>query len=222
MNISRFVSASLATSLATLTLLAGNVRIAHADDSPPPPPPPPVATVEVRSPAQGVVMGYVTERLTAVSSTGAFAAGLAWKDQCTAPCRFDLAPGFHELIATGEGYVGGTERFDLHAGTNRFVVKPGNAAIRWSGGTLAVVGGLALIGGVVVAAVGLPSTDRNGISSLKTPGWAVPMAIGGGAVLAGGITMTALSSTAIERDADPQGASALRARVTGLSLGGTF
>jgi hypothetical protein len=177
----------------------------------------PAATVAVRSNSPEVTIGYVTEHAAAFASNGAAAMGVAWKDVCIAPCEFKLPAGLHELTATGPGYVGAMERVQLEPGTNRFVVKPGSAALRIGGYTLAVLGLSALVTGITFAAIGLPSTDANGNSTTTTPSWAVPMVVAGLAGAAGGITMVVFSSTSIQRES-----AASAGRTVSVGYAGTF
>ncbi len=146
--------------------------------------------------------------------------GVAWKDVCIAPCQFQLPSGLHELVVTGPGYVGRTERFDLQPGTNKFVVKPGSSLVRWGGWTLAILGVSALVAGVTYAAIGTPSTDSHGNVTTSTPGWAIPVAVAGGAAVAGGLTMVVLSGTSIQRESS--GGSTGRGVFVGAGYSGRF
>jgi len=203
----------LASVLAVSTVSAR----AWAQDEDPPAPP---ATIHVSSQSPDVTIGYVTERATAVASNGAVAMGVAWKDVCVAPCQFKLPSGLHELVATGPGYVGRTERFELRPGPNRFVVKPGSSLLRWGGYLLSGAGLTALVTGITFAAMGVTSVDSQGNMTKTTPGWATPLAVAGGIAAGGGIAMVVLSSTSIQREGDS--ASASRARFLGVGYGGKF
>jgi hypothetical protein len=205
-------TAILATVLTTLTVSSR----ARADDDTPAPP----ATISVRSAYPDVTIGYVTERATAVTNNGTVAMGVAWKDMCTAPCAFKLPSGFHELVATGPGYVGGSERFELRPGTNRFVVKPGSAVVRWGGYLLTTLGLTALVLGVTFAAIGTTSVDSQGNMTKSTPGWAIPAAVAGGVATGGGIAMMFMSSTSIQREGEDRDAS--RGRFLGVAYSGKW
>jgi hypothetical protein len=182
-----------AAALLTVTACPGAFADETSSDAP-------AAKVAVRSDSADVTIGYVTEHAAAVASNGASAVGVAWKDVCVAPCEFKLPAGLHELVATGPGYVGGSERVQLRPGENHFVVKPGSSWMRLGGWTLAAAGLTALALGVTFAAVAMPSTDAKGNVTTSTPSWAVPVAIAGGVATAGGLTMVFTSSTSIQRE----------------------
>jgi hypothetical protein len=185
----------------------------------------PPATVTVDSPDPDVTVGYVTERMVALGSNGTSAMGIAWKDVCTAPCTFKLPSGSHELVATGPGYVGGSERFDLRPGRNRFVVKPGSAPLRAGGYVLTVLGLTAAVVGVTFALLPPRTTvDSTGkvVETTSFSSWAVPLAIGGGVAVAGGITMIAFSSTSIRREGEESGVAPKAGRFAGVSYAGRF
>jgi hypothetical protein len=213
----RLSGLSLLVSALALATVSTSSTFAHADDDPPAPP----ATIHVTSPSPDVTIGYVTGRAAAVASNGATAVGVAWKDVCIAPCQFKLPSGLRELVATGPGYVGGTERVELRPGPNRFVVKPGSSLVRWGGYLLTTLGLAALTTGVTFAAIGTTSIDSQGNMTKSTPGWAVPMAVAGGLAAAGGITMVVLSSTSIQREGEGS-ASATHPRFLGVGYAGKF
>jgi hypothetical protein len=179
----------------------------------------PPAKVTVRTDASEVTIGYVTHRAAAVASNGTSAMAVAWKDVCIAPCEFKLPSGLHELVATGPGYVGGTEKVQLSPGDNHFVVKPGSSAMRWGGWGLAIVGLSVLTLGVASAAVGSDSVDSKGNMTHSTPGWALPLAIAGGLAAGGGITMIVMSSTSIQRES---GGNTGRSVFVGAGYSGRF
>jgi len=193
---SRIHTTFLLATLASLLTVSTGARADEPDEPEAPP-----VKVTVRTSASDVTIGYVTHRAAAVASNGTSAMAVAWKDVCVAPCEFKLPAGLHELVATGPGYVGGTEKVDLRpGGDNRFVVKPGSSAMRWGGWGLALVGLSALTLGVASAAVGSDSVDSKGNMVHSTPGWALPLAIAGGLAAGGGISMIVLSSTSIQRE----------------------
>jgi hypothetical protein len=210
---------SLSRSLTALALSAlvftSSTRALAADDDSDAVP----ATVLVRSSQPEVKVGYVEGRGVAMASNGAMAMGVYWKDVCITPCKFQLPSGLQELVATGPGYVGGSQEVELHPGVNKFVVKPGSALTRIGGYTLATLGLTALVMGVIFAAIGLPSTDSKGNTTTSAPSWALPAAIGGGAATGVGIAMIALSNTSIERDASE---TARLPRVLGVGYRGQF
>ncbi|HEY3821639.1 MAG TPA: hypothetical protein VGL81_30945 [Polyangiaceae bacterium] len=174
---------------------------ASADDDAVIPASGPPAKVAVRTDASDVTIGYVTRRAAAIASNGASAIGVEWKDVCVAPCEFQLPAGLHELVATGPGYVGATEKVQLRPGDNHFVVKPGSSIMRWGGWTLAALGLSALAAGITFAAMGTSSVDATtGNVTHSTPSWAVPLAIAGGLAAGGGLSMVVLSSTSIQRE----------------------
>jgi hypothetical protein len=192
-----------------LVLAAALPSVAHADEIGGLAEAPARATVSVRSDSPDVTVGYVTGRAAAMSSTGASLIAIGWKDVCVAPCEFKLPEGMQELMASGPGYVGATEKFELRPGTNHFVVKPGSAWVHWGGYMLTVLGAAALITGVTFVAIGDSNVDSNGNITKTTPSWAVAMAAAGGAATAGGITMLILSSSSIQREASAPAARGL-------------
>jgi hypothetical protein len=189
---------------------------ARADDDEPPAAP---ATIHVTSQSPDVTVGYVTEHATAVGSNGTVAVGVAWKDVCVAPCQFKLPSGLHELVATGPGYVGRTERVELRPGPNRFVIKPGSSLVRWGGYLLGGAGLTALVTGITFAAMGVSTVDSKGNITRTTPGWAAPLAVAGGVAAGGGIAMIVLSSTSIQREGE---GSASRSKFLGVGYSGRF
>jgi len=75
-----------------------------------------------------------------------------FRDLCLTPCRVELPAGLHELKFYGQGYRPAAEKYTFQAGETRVLsVKPGSFGLTilaitsaCTGGTLALVGGLAL------------------------------------------------------------------------------
>jgi len=151
----------------------------------------------------------ITQRMF-VGGGGGFAEGMSWKDLCQAPCEFELEPGLHELMVKGDGLVPVVRQFNLVAGDQYFVAKPGSRGLRMGGVTLASLG----FGAITLATVIwlLPRTDTDYDPATMTfteterprPGWVLPVLLGGVAATGLGIGMYVASGSSLDQESGPR------------------
>lgn len=174
----------------SFSLLAASAR---ADDMP-------TAKVNIRSDEPDTVVGLVKGRSFAVGG-GVMVAGVGWDEKCTAPCSFEAQSGFRELVFRSPNFMFFHET-RLRPGDNNFYIDPGNRGMRIAGNTLSVLGMLSFItGGVILLTRSfLPENESDGSPNKfreKTT-WALPLTIGGGVALGGGITLSYLGRIRVE------------------------
>jgi hypothetical protein len=117
-----------------------------------------LALVSVRSTAAPVTVAEITARMVAASGT-VVVQGVAYRDLCNSPCSFKLEPGLHELAIYGDGVASTTRKFELKAGQNPLLVKPGSAALETGGAYLTAAGILTTLTGALFFVVFTETTE---------------------------------------------------------------
>jgi hypothetical protein len=171
------------------------------------------AEVSVRSTGAPVTVAVIVDRAVGVGNVGGSTATIVtvrYQDICKAPCSFEMDPGLRELVVYGDGVSGASKKLELKPGPQAFVVKPGSSAAAISGYLLTVLGGVSLVVGVTVLAVDSKSSI------------ALPMTIGGGVGLGGGIALWMIGSTSFESDPNASPAQRAASKPLGVSLAGSF
>jgi hypothetical protein len=171
------------------------------------------AEVSVRSTGSPVTVAVIMDRAVGVGNVAGKAATIVtvrYQDICRSPCSFQMDPGLRELVVYGDGVTGQSEKLELKPGPQAFVVKPGSSALAVTGYMLTILGGVSLAVGVTVLAV-------DSKSSL-----ALPMTIGGGVGLGGGIALWMVGSTSFEPDPNASPAQRAASKPLGVSFAGSF
>ena len=171
------------------------------------------AEVSVRSTGSPVTVAVIVDRAVGVGNVGGSTATIVtvrYQDICKSPCSFEMDAGLRELVVYGDGVSGASKKLELKPGPQGFVVKPGSSALAVTGYMLTVLGGVSLAVGVTVLAV-------DSKSSL-----ALPMTIGGGVGLGGGIALWMVGSTSFEPDGNASPAQRAAAKPLGVSWAGSF
>jgi hypothetical protein len=133
-----------------------------------------------------------------------------YQDICKSPCSFQMDPGLRELVVYGDGVTGTSKKLELKPGPQTFVVKPGSSALAVTGYMLTILGTVSLGVGITVLAVDSKSSV------------ALPLTIGGGVGLGGGIALWIVGSTSFEPDANATPAQRAASKPLGLSFAGSF
>lgn len=184
------------------------VPLAHAEPPspaggfPPSPSSPRGATVHIRATDGNVLVSRVTDRMMA-SSGGYTAVGISWKPICMAPCEFNLEPGFHELMISGEGHTPLVRQLQVASGDTYLVADPGSLSLRYGGYVIASFGLAAVALGAVYYF--MPDFDADGEEVRR--GWEIPMMIGGVAGTGLGVGMMMYGRSSLTEEAPPPGAS---------------
>jgi hypothetical protein len=207
----------IATRVASVVLALGSpARAAESDGK---------AVIDVRTDAPDLTIGRVTQKISVVaygSGGTAVGGGIEWEDLCIAPCRLELEPGMHELIAYGDGYTPTMRRFQFREGEQTLDADPGSATLRWTGATLTVLGISALIvGGTMYGVAAATETEETPMDGMKSAG--LYTALGGAGGIALGVPLFIAGGSSLEdHPADRQAQSQAGRRALGMAYTGSF
>ena len=150
------------------------------------------AVVTVESSGDPVTVAQITDRMTAQGMAGGQAVtvvGIAYRDLCVTPCTFEMKPGLSDLGVHGDGVTGASAQFDLRSGPQKLRVEPGSAGLAIGGWLTTVLGGSAMLTGVVFLIVSDDVMDFP----------ALPLTLIGAGTTGLGIGMMVAGSTSLEK-----------------------
>jgi hypothetical protein len=192
------------------------------------------ALVSVRSTADSVTVAEITARMVAASGT-VVVQGVAYRDLCNSPCSFKLEPGLHELAIYGEGVASTTRKFELKAGQNPLLVKPGSAALETGGAYLTAAGILTTLTGALFFVLFTETTEYHcevdpscpeSTTASGTKKLALPLLLGGLAGTGLGIGLFVAGHSQFTTDAPGASKaseqSGVRQQAFGVTLRGTL
>lgn len=132
------------------------------------------------------------------------------------PVPMELPPGVYTVIVEGDRFPTASTFFEVRHQPVAVRVDAGSQDLRDLGSLLAALGGVAVLAGGVLEVSGTGEGDDTKKRKLT-----IPLFIGGGVALAGGITMFVVSGSSVEHNGYvPQSTTASGWR--GFGVGGSF
>ncbi len=192
----------------------------------------PPARVVVHSDGAPVVVSQVTGHSDASGSGYSYgrhvtvsAKGQSWSVICQSPCEFAAPSGNIELMFGGDGVLKAQKHVQLASGDNYIDISPGSPGLEMTGLVLSALGASTLIlGGTLLLVSAALDTDDG--PDDKYGKYGVPLMVGGGAFLVGGLVLTSLNDTEVAwgRGAPPNHppATARQSRRVGVAVRGVF
>tara|TARA_R110002073_G_scaffold74100_5_gene181176 strand:- start:14078 stop:14962 length:885 start_codon:yes stop_codon:yes gene_type:complete len=162
------------------------------------------AMIHIASDKAGLSVSRIRSRSVVVASNGMSASGAHWEELCLTPCSYQLDPGLHELVVSGQGPAV-SRKVQLAPNADIYLeAKPGSTPMVYGGFMLAYTGPAIVLTGITFLL--LDSTSKS---------FSLGM-IGGGAAATGlGVGLMSWGKSELNRVPGP-------ARPKGIALSGSF
>lgn len=134
------------------------------------------------------------------------------------PTVVHLPPGTYTLLVEGDTVTGGSTVFEVKDGPRSVRVEAGSGGLRELSGWMTAIGAAAALAGGVLYASGTKNDEEDRKNSI-----ALPLAIGGGVLVVGGVSLYLGSGTGFRVDPTSRDRAFLPSELRGsLALGGRW